>query len=91
MDIWDEWEDFMDTLYLQATKAFEATKLFEYQQERQQKRESLMENLLVLADRPVFEEISLEMWEDAEYRMRLLYQQGFSDCIRLLKAIQILI
>lgn len=90
MDRWDEWGDFWDALYLQAMKAFEASKLFEYQKERQEQRKSLMDNLLVPSDRTVFEEISLQIWEDAEYRMRLLYQQGFLDCIRLLKSIHIL-
>lgn len=85
MERWDEWEDFLDTLYMQAMKDFEASKLFEYQTERQKQRAALMENLLAAADRPVFEKISLSIWEDAEYRMRLLYQRGFADCVNLLK------
>lgn len=87
MDKTDEWNDFLDALYLRAMKSFEASKLFEYQKERQEQRKSLMDNLLVPSDRPVFEELSLEIWEDAEYRMRFLYQQGFVDCIRLLKSL----
>lgn len=87
MDKTEEWNDFLDALYFRAMKAFETSKLYEYQKERQEKRKNLMDNLLISSDRPVFEEISLEMWEDAEYRMRFLYQQGFADCIHLLKSL----
>ena len=89
MDKTEEWNDFLDALYLRAMKSFEASKLFEYQIESQKQRKSLMENVLVPSDRPVFEEMSLEIWEDAEYRMRFLYQQGFVDCIRFLKSLGI--
>lgn len=34
MDKTEEWNDFLDALYLRAMKSFEASKLFEYQIER---------------------------------------------------------
>lgn len=89
MDTEQEWNLFIDDLYLRAMKSFELRKVFEYQIERKKRREELMENILPPADRRVFEEISLEIWEDMEYRMRVLYQQGFQDCIQLLKMMQI--
>ena len=85
-----EWNDFIEDLYLRAMRSFELRKVFEYQMERKKQRKELMENLLAPADRAVFEEISLEIWEDMEYRMRILYQQGFEDCIQLLKTLKII-
>mgnify|MGYP003306172211 CR=1 FL=1 len=85
-----EWNDFIEDLYLRAMRSFELRKVFEYQMERKKRRKELMENLLAPADRAVFEEISLEIWEDMEYRMRVLYQQGFEDCIQLLKTLKII-
>ena len=85
-----EWNDFIEDLYLRAMRSFELRKVFEYQKERKNRRKELMDNLLAPADRSVFEEVSLEIWEDMEYRMRILYQQGFEDCIQLLKTLKII-
>lgn len=85
-----EWNIFIEDLYVKAMRSFELMKVFEYQTERKKRREELMDNLLSPADRSVFEEVSLEIWEDMEYRMRVLYQQGFEDCIQLLKTLKII-
>ncbi len=71
----EEWNDFLDALYFRAMQSFEASKLYEYQKERQVQRNSLMDNILVPSDRVVFEEVSLEMWEDAEYRIRFYFSR----------------
>ena len=84
-----EWNIFIEDLYVKAMRSFELMKVFEYQTERKKRRKELMDNLLAPADREIFEEISLEIWEDMEYRMRVLYQQGFEDCVQLLKTLKI--
>ena len=86
----EEWDDFLDALYLRALKALKASQIFEYQQERQKQREALLNNILVSADKPILEEIFVEMWVDEEYRLRSLYQQGYKDCIAILKALAVL-
>ena len=86
----EEWDDFLDALYLRALKDLKASQIFEYQQERQKQREALLSNILVSADKPILEEIFVEMWVDEEYRLRLLYQQGYKDCIAILKALAVL-
>ena len=86
----EEWDDFLDALHLRALKDLKASQIFEYQQERQKQREALLSNILVSADKPILEEIFVEMWVDEEYRLRLLYQQGYKDCIAILKALAVL-
>ena len=86
----EEWDDFLDALYLRALKNLKASQIFEYQQERQKQREALLNNILVSADKPILEEIFVEMWVDEEYRLRSLYQQGYKDCIAILKALAVL-
>ena len=43
----------------------------------------------ISADKPILEEIFVEMWADEEYRLRSLYQQGYKDCIAILKALAV--
>ena len=85
----EEWDDFLDALYLRAMKTLKTSQIFEYQQERQKQREALLGNILISADKPILEEIFVEMWADEEYRLRSLYQQGYKDCIAILKALAV--
>ena len=85
----EEWDDFLDALYLRAMKTLKTSQIFEYQQERQKQREVLLGNILISADKPILEEIFVEMWADEEYRLRSLYQQGYKDCIAILKALAV--
>ena len=89
MNRMEEWDDFLDAMYLRAMKDLKTSQIFEYQQERQKQREALLSNILISADKPILEEIFVEMWADEEYRMRLMYQQGYKDCIAILKALAV--
>lgn len=90
MDKSEEWDAFIDALYLRAVKSFEASKTFEYQKGRQAHIDEVLESNLAPGEKTIIEEILWDLQGDMEYKMGLLYRQGFSDCIWLLKKLCVL-
>lgn len=86
----EEWNEFLENIFNNALNEYQNTNEYTFLKE---KREQLEERLTekFLEDKQKFlDNCSFEIYLDAERKMQFLYQQGFKDCVEILKNLGVL-
>lgn len=87
MDKENECNGLLDVLFLRAEKIYKTTKEYEYQEEREKDLGEFLRSNLTPSEQPIVEKILCKLQDDAAYRKHRFYQQGFYDCLWILKNI----
>jgi len=81
----NEWNEFLDNLLSNAIAEHKNSKEYEYVKQRQEHIDEMLTTNLTEDEKVFVEEILFELGLIAERETEVVYQQGFKDCVWLLR------
>lgn len=90
MDKTKEWNEFFINLLTCTLTSLKATKEYKYQNQRQEQIDEMLANMLTKDQKVFVEEALFELGLHSDEQASMLYQQGFKDCVWLLKKLGVL-
>lgn len=86
----EEWNEFLGNLLSCALKNLQATKEYEYRRKRQEHLDEMLTTNLTRDQKDMIDEVLFEIGRTTDHETEILYQQGFMDCVWLLKNLGVL-
>ena len=86
----EELDSFFDALIDNAMEEYKKTKEYEYLRKTEVQFDNILTNNLTSDQKNFVEEIIFELGLANEHKAMLLYRQGITDCVGLLKSLRVL-